>query len=51
MNLDFKNKNVLVIGGSSGIGNSIAQEFKNAGATVYVWGTKPTAKDYQKTVG
>jgi 3-oxoacyl-[acyl-carrier protein] reductase len=34
------------VGGSSGIGNGIAQGFRRRGATVYVWGTRATADDY-----
>lgn len=38
--LNFLGKNVLVVGGSSGIGNGIAQAFRARGATVKVWGTR-----------
>jgi 3-oxoacyl-[acyl-carrier protein] reductase len=44
--LDFTGKSVLVVGGSSGIGNGIAQAFRARGATVHVWGTRPSAADY-----
>jgi len=44
--LDFSGKTVLVAGGSSGIGNGIAQAFRARGATVHVWGTRASAKDY-----
>lgn len=44
--LDFSGKTVLVVGGSSGIGNGIAQAFRERGATVYVWGTRAGAADY-----
>lgn len=44
--MDFSGKVVLVVGGSSGIGNGIAQAFKKRGATVHVWGTRATAADY-----
>jgi 3-oxoacyl-[acyl-carrier protein] reductase len=44
--LDFTGKTVLVVGGSSGIGNGIAHSFRARGATVHVWGTRPTAADY-----
>jgi len=46
MNLDFAAKTVLVIGGSSGIGNGIARAFLRAGAEVHIWGTRPEAEDY-----
>lgn len=44
--LDFTGKTVLVVGGSSGIGNGIARSFLDRGAQVHVWGTRPTAADY-----
>ncbi|OIJ42552.1 SDR family NAD(P)-dependent oxidoreductase [Massilia timonae] len=44
--LDFTGKTVLVVGGSSGIGNGIAQAFRARGAEVHVWGTRPRAADY-----
>jgi len=44
--LDFTGKRVLVVGGSSGIGNGIAQRFRAAGAEVHVWGTRASASDY-----
>jgi 3-oxoacyl-[acyl-carrier protein] reductase len=47
--LDFAGKRVLVVGGSSGIGNGIAHAFKDRGAQVHVWGTRPSRADYQDT--
>lgn len=44
--LDFTGKHVVVIGGSSGIGNGIAQGFRAHGATVTVTGTRPDEGDY-----
>ncbi|MBU9312563.1 SDR family oxidoreductase [Burkholderia multivorans] len=44
--LDFSGKTVLVVGGSSGIGNGIARAFLERGATVHVWGTRRGASDY-----
>lgn len=44
--LDFTSKRVLVIGGSSGIGNGIAHGFRTAGAQVVVTGTRPDEGDY-----
>jgi 3-oxoacyl-[acyl-carrier protein] reductase len=44
--LDFSGKVVLVVGGSSGIGNGIARAFLGRGAEVHVWGTRATAADY-----
>jgi 3-oxoacyl-[acyl-carrier protein] reductase len=44
--LDFSGKQVLVVGGSSGIGNGIAQAFRTKGARVRVCGTRASAADY-----
>ena len=44
--LDFSDRTVLVVGGSSGIGNGIARAFHERGAEVHVWGTRATAADY-----
>lgn len=44
--LDFNGKTVLVVGGSSGIGNGIARAFLRNGAEVHVWGTRAAASDY-----
>jgi 3-oxoacyl-[acyl-carrier protein] reductase len=44
--LDFSGKQILVIGGSSGIGNGIAQAFRAKGARVLVCGTRADAGDY-----
>ncbi|MEP3226714.1 MAG: SDR family oxidoreductase [Parasphingorhabdus sp.] len=49
--LDFTGKNVLVVGGSSGIGNGIAHGFRQRGAEVHIWGTRPTAEDYSGIAG
>ena len=43
---DFSGSNVLVTGGTSGIGNSIAAAFAKAGAAVTITGTRPSATDY-----
>lgn len=45
--LDFKGRTVLVVGGSSGIGNGIAQAFRAQGASVHIWGTRKSASDYR----
>lgn len=44
--LNFGGKTVLVVGGSSGIGNGMAQRFRAHGAHVHVTGTKTAASDY-----
>ena len=44
--LNFTGKTVLVVGGSSGIGNVIAQSFRQRGAHVHVWGTRASSADY-----
>lgn len=44
--LDFTGERVLVIGGSSGIGNGIAHGFRQRGAEVTVTGTRPDFGDY-----
>lgn len=49
--LDFRGKTVLVVGGSSGIGNGIARAFLEHGASVHVWGTRPSAQDYAADEG
>ena len=51
MDLDFSGKTVLVVGGSSGIGNGIAHGFRERGAAVQVWGTRATAADYDGIEG
>jgi 3-oxoacyl-[acyl-carrier protein] reductase len=48
---DFAGKSVLVVGGSSGIGNGIAHAFRVRGAQVAVWGTRPGAADYRPEEG
>ena len=48
---DFTGKNVLVVGGSSGIGNGIAHAFRSRGADVEVWGTRARAEDYDPDDG
>jgi 3-oxoacyl-[acyl-carrier protein] reductase len=49
--LDFSGKQILVIGGSSGIGNGIAQAFRAKGAQVHVCGTRAAASDYSLAEG
>lgn len=49
--LDFSGKTILVVGGSSGIGNGVAQGFRACGAKVCVTGTRATAADYRTEIG
>jgi 3-oxoacyl-[acyl-carrier protein] reductase len=49
--LDFSGKQVLVVGGSSGIGNGIAQAFRAKGAGVAVCGTRAQPSDYSAEEG
>jgi 3-oxoacyl-[acyl-carrier protein] reductase len=49
--LDFSGKRVLVVGGSSGIGNGVAHGFRERGAEVHVWGTRASAADYAGVEG
>jgi 3-oxoacyl-[acyl-carrier protein] reductase len=48
---DYRGRTVLVVGGSSGIGNGIAQAFRAQGADVHVWGTRASASDYADVEG
>lgn len=48
---DFTGKTVLVVGGSSGIGNGIAHGFRQRGAQVHVWGTRADPADYDPADG
>jgi 3-oxoacyl-[acyl-carrier protein] reductase len=49
--LDFSGRTVLVVGGSSGIGNGIAQAFRAQGAEVHAWGTRASAAAYRGEPG
>lgn len=44
--LDFTGRRALVVGGSTGIGNAIAQRFRAHGAAAHVTGTRAAAGDY-----
>lgn len=44
--IDFTGKHILVVGGTSGIGNAIAQAFRSKGGIVQVWGTRASKDNY-----
>lgn len=48
VSFDFTGTEVLVTGGTSGIGHATATLFRDAGAEVTITGTKPAAADYDK---
>ncbi len=48
---NFSGQRVLVVGGSSGIGNGVAQAFRQRGAEVHVWGTRASADAYAGVEG
>jgi len=49
--LDLKGKRALVVGGSSGIGNGIAQTLANAGADTHVTGRRTDPQSYSRDEG
>lgn len=49
--LNFDGKTILVVGGSSGIGNGIARAFLRNGGAVHVCGTRAMAADYSADEG
>jgi 3-oxoacyl-[acyl-carrier protein] reductase len=48
LRFDFAGSDVLVTGGTSGIGHSVASQFAAAGASVTVTGTKATVAEYER---
>ena len=48
MSQGFDNKNILVIGGSSGIGRGIAESFIKYNANVCITGTRDSIEDYEE---
>src|SRR3546814_15732841 len=49
--IDFTGKTVLVVGGTSGIGNGLACGFRDQGAAAHIWGTRPSLADYDGSDG
>lgn len=49
--IDFTGKHILIVGGSSGIGNGIAHGFRKRGGAVHVWGTRACSADYDAAEG
>jgi len=49
--LRLDGRTALVVGGSSGIGNGVAQLFRAQGASVHVWGTRSSAAQYADEPG
>ncbi len=50
VSFDYFGAHVLVTGGSNGIGNAIARDFRDAGATVAITGTRAGAGDYSTDI-
>ena len=48
--MNFESKNIVVIGGSSGIGRGIASSFIEKGADVCITGTRDSIADYDEEV-
>ena len=49
--MNFQSKNIVIIGGSSGIGRGIASSFIDKGANVCITGTKEKLEDYDEDLG
>tara|TARA_B100000768_G_scaffold160426_1_gene159993 strand:- start:1698 stop:2426 length:729 start_codon:yes stop_codon:yes gene_type:complete len=48
--MNFKSKNIVIIGGSSGIGRGIASSFIDKGASVCITGTRDNLDDYDEDI-
>ena len=48
--MNYKNKNIIVIGGSSGIGRGIASSYIEKGANVCITGTRNNINDYDEEI-
>ena len=47
ISFDYSNTNILVTGGTSGIGKAIAEAYLAPGANVTITGTKSSQEEYQ----
>jgi 3-oxoacyl-[acyl-carrier protein] reductase len=48
--MNFENKNIIIIGGSSGIGRGIASSYIDKGANVCITGTRDKIDDYDEEI-
>ena len=48
--MNFESKNIVIIGGSSGIGRGIASSFIDKGASVCITGTRDNIDDYNEDI-
>ena len=48
--MTFESKNIIIIGGSSGIGRGIASSFIDKGANVCITGTRENIEDYEEDI-
>ena len=48
--MNFESKNIVVIGGSSGIGRGIAESFVEKGANVCITGTRESIDNYEEEI-
>ena len=48
--MNFESKNIIIIGGSSGIGRGIASSFIDKGANVCITGTRENMEDYEEDI-
>ena len=48
--MNFESKNIVVIGGSSGIGRGIAESFVEKGANVCITGTRESIDNFEEEI-
>ena len=48
ISFDYSDANILVTGGTSGIGKAIAEAYLASGANVTITGTKPSIENYEE---